>query len=191
MSRKTLKLVKKEIKQGPLDVMQIQTTDRTANIILEKGIIVNMNKSFDKREEKGCLTAGQRVYTGSGLKPIEEIEIGEEVLSHDGVFHKVRMKFKFKRPCFKVTFENGNEIICSANHKFLVDRDYPEKIDSWKEAYQCYPGLMISYLSKDNKIFMMHVIDVQEVGENEVYDITVEESHSYVTENRIINHNSL
>lgn len=64
----------------------------------------------------GCFVPGQPVKTKRGLVNIEEIQLGDEVLTHTGEYHKV---------VDLLTFESNdvyevNGIKCTGNHEFYV-----------------------------------------------------------------------
>ncbi|MHA1262690.1 MAG: LAGLIDADG family homing endonuclease [Candidatus Freyarchaeota archaeon] len=45
-------------------------------------------------EAQACLPLGTIVYCNGGLKPIEKVKVGDVVLGHDGIWHKVTKTFK-------------------------------------------------------------------------------------------------
>jgi IMP dehydrogenase/GMP reductase len=65
----------------------------------------------------GCFTPGQKVITDSGLKPIEKIVVGDNVLTHTGVYKPVTNTFTFydKKEIVRV-----NSIEATPNHEFYV-----------------------------------------------------------------------
>ncbi|MDG7010981.1 MAG: P-loop NTPase [Nitrososphaerota archaeon] len=79
----------------------------------------------------GCLPAGTMVLTAGNVpKPIEEVEVGEFVLSFDGESLVPRRVLgvvpQGKQEVFRLT-ASGREIVASANHPFLRRR----RGDSW------------------------------------------------------------
>lgn len=78
----------------------------------------------------GCLTNGNKIYTENGLIDISDINIGDKVLGYDNKYHDVLKTFKFEKPTIKFKFNDGTEIECSHDHKFLVDIDNM----IWKKA---------------------------------------------------------
>lgn len=66
-----------------------------------------------------CFTKGTMVLTRYGYKPIEEIEVGEEVLTHLGRFRKVvRIGNKKSKDLVAVSFVGRSKIVCTADHPF-------------------------------------------------------------------------
>ena len=70
-----------------------------------------------------CFVAGTLVRVRDGYKPIEEIEIGDEVLTHKGRFRKVLalMHHDANNVC-KVKIQGAVPIECTPNHPFLTRR---------------------------------------------------------------------
>ena len=98
-----------------------------------------------------CFTGDTLVLTKDGLKEIENIQIGDEVLSHDNKYHRVKESGKTgEKEIYKLTCDSIKEIKCTKNHKFYVKRieeDKPrwlslEDLMKLKERY--YLGLAIN-----------------------------------------------
>lgn len=83
---------------------------------------------------QGCFLGNMCVLTSNGLKKIQDIEIGEKVLTHTGKFETVINKFMFNTHK-KIIDING--IKCTPNHKFYVAKI--EDIDKiTEENYKDY-----------------------------------------------------
>ncbi len=73
----------------------------------------------------GCLVAGSKVQTESGLKNIEDIKIGDFVDSKYGL-QEVEYIWNPETladgnpECYEIEFEDGSKVTCSAEHKFIV-----------------------------------------------------------------------
>lgn len=91
----------------------------------------------------GCLLPGTKIITESGVKPIEQVEVGENVLSSDGEMTKVVTTWnpdtllKGYTDCLEIEFEDGTKIGCTKNHKFLVG-------DKWVEAQDLVEGAFVN-----------------------------------------------
>ena len=66
-----------------------------------------------------CFTAGQMVLTESGYKPIEEIQVGELVMTHKGRLRKVLKVGNKKAKVGKLEAIGHRAITCTPNHPFL------------------------------------------------------------------------
>ena len=99
---------------------------------------------------EGCALSGSMVRVRNGEKPIEEIEIGDEVLTHEGRFRRVRdtMQRRFEGPIFRVMFagESYRSLAVTPRHPFLVasrerERDHNREFQpEWKEAWELRKG---------------------------------------------------
>ncbi len=99
---------------------------------------------------EGCFCAGSMVRVRDGEKPIEEVEIGDEVLTHEGRFRRVRdaMQRRFEGPIFRITFagEGYRSLTVTPRHPFLVaTRERPREHNKsfapeWKEAWELRKG---------------------------------------------------
>ena len=75
----------------------------------------------------GCFIPGTLVTTLTGDKNIENIRIGEYVLTHTGKYQKVLAVFTYDRDEDVITINNN--ITCTKNHEFyVVHKDDAEKI---------------------------------------------------------------
>lgn len=81
----------------------------------------------------GCLVEGEEIVTKLGTKKINDIEIGEYVLTADGSYKEVVETFEYEKRTIKFVFDDGREIECSEDHKFLVGDD-PHDENNWKKA---------------------------------------------------------
>lgn len=93
----------------------------------------------------GCFTAGTLVNTANGLKPIEQIEVGEEVYTHTGCLQKVTDTLVFDRD-ENITVINGIE--STNNHEYyVVNKEDADKVNDdnihnyahWVEAAHLDP----------------------------------------------------
>lgn len=84
----------------------------------------------------GCFVPGTKVLTENGLKSIENIEIGDKVLSHLGTFEKVANKFEYAHHEETI---NINGIECTVEHEFYVcDKKDMRNINENNYQEYCY-----------------------------------------------------
>ena len=78
----------------------------------------------------GCLISGTRIKMfDDSLKNIEDIQVGDLVITLDGpkvVTHSWNPDtLEDGEPeCYKITFEDGYEVICSDEHPFLINEKF-------------------------------------------------------------------
>src|SRR5687768_17004732 len=98
----------------------------------------------------GCLLAGTLVRMDNGsLKPIEEFQVGDMVQTEIGprpVTHTWNPETLVEGTpeCFEVVFEDETTVVCSAEHKFIVN-------GQWKKAKNLSPNDDVSLTGTLNK----------------------------------------
>lgn len=137
----------------------------------------------------GCLISEEEIITKTGNKPIKDIQIGEYVLSADGTFQEVLKTFNYKKDTITFTFDNGEMIECSKDHKFLVGKD-PNDEHNWKRAEDINIDENILILKNTKYKFIKIISKTLSIESKLVNDLCVDKNHSYVSSNGIINHNS-
>jgi intein/homing endonuclease len=68
-----------------------------------------------------CLDLKTQVQTQQGLKDISNIQVGDLVLSNNGYNEVLNIFSKTKKKSYKITLEDGKEIICSEEHLFPTE----------------------------------------------------------------------
>lgn len=70
-----------------------------------------------------CFLAGELINTTEGMKPIEQLTVGDEVISHDGTINKVYETFVSRNnQMVNLTAAPIHDIKTTANHPFYVER---------------------------------------------------------------------
>ena len=92
----------------------------------------------------GCLPPGHLIYTKEGMKPVEEIQIGDFVLTHKGRFRKVvnTMVREHKGKLYGVRAANSNTVWVTEEHPILTT-DHTTKELKWIRADQVEHGRRI------------------------------------------------
>jgi len=106
-----------------------------AQLILEKKFLFGGRILANRRTGKdsmtsNCFRKSTKVVTSTGLKNIEDIQIGDEVLTHMGRYRPVMnvLKRDYVGEMYHIIPKYGNEIICTDEHPFLI------KGDKWVKA---------------------------------------------------------
>ncbi|TGL66538.1 TIGR04388 family protein [Leptospira kmetyi] len=147
-----------------------------------------------------CFTAGTLIHTKTGTKKIEEIAIGDQVLSWneetgEQEYNKVTATFvRDTNEIYTLIFADGKQVETTWNHPFrrlLPEYSFattPTKVNSeWVEAKDLKVGDLT--FTKDGKLLQIGFIHVDE-REETVYNFTVENDHDYyVGEVGILVHN--
>ncbi len=136
-----------------------------------------------------CFKEGTLVETENGLKPIEEIEVGDKVLAYDEqtgeqAYKKVVRLFRNQTEEWYHIHVNDEEIICTGGHPFYV-----ASLDKFIPARELKLGDTL--LLSDNTCVIIEEIEVEQLSNPETtYNFEVEDYHTYyVTESKILVHN--
>ncbi len=153
-----------------------------------------------KFHPRTCFVKGTLVYTATGLKPIEEIVVGEMVLSWNektgkNEYKKVKELFHNKVDVLvKVKIDEKNFIETTLGHPFYVVRQEKENQSTkfsggWLEAKDLKSGDKL--LNEKGEIVNVKEI-IFEVQEElvEVFNFEVEDFHTYYVSNKkVLVHN--
>lgn len=189
-----IEFVSKIREEYPLSIIiagNVVTSEITEQLILAGADIVKVGIGG------GCFVAGTPILTNNGLKPIEEVEVGDKVVTHKGRERTVSNTFTHTN---KNLLLNVNGIKATPNHEFYVihksdaDKIYNSGIHEhakWVRADE----LTYSHYLLEAPSFNLVEITTLKTEPNPsgiAYDLEVEEDHSYtIGENRIVVHNSV
>lgn len=165
-----------------------------------------------------CFVADTLVNTNKGYKPIQDIKVGDFVLSENLIsnnleFRKVEKTYKnsseIERKFIKFTFINGKEIKSTFNHEYKFNNEYKtalsicfnlvdkNKLNDWLKGNEkdFYINNIKINKSIDNSIKEINLNDIVRIDFTteyiETYDLKVEFNENYiVSENNIKVHNS-
>lgn len=82
-----------------------------------------------------CFPAGTMVLTREGYRPIEEIEVGDEVLTHTRQWRPVSAKMRAVRPLVRLRGQGHPGLLVSPEHPFYARR----RCDVWRVASEKRP----------------------------------------------------
>jgi len=96
----------------------------TANVGQFERTLIIVDEGASVHYVEGCFTAGAQVRTRNGEKPIEKIEIGDEVMTHLGRYRRVynTMKRPYHGDIYNIRVygDSGRELKVTAEHPLLV-----------------------------------------------------------------------
>ena len=133
-------------------------------------------------------SAGTLVHTEKGLKPIEDIQIGEKVLSMDENTGKTSyqvvtdlIKGERQYRLIEITLDSGKSIEATADHPFYI------KGKGWNPASSLKVGQVLE-LHNGTTVVVEEVLT--RVRRDLVYNLTVANTHNYfVGEDGVLVHN--
>lgn len=132
---------------------------------------------------RGCFLPDNKVVVvGGKLKNINEIQVGEFVLTKDKSYRRVKNSFEYdiKEKCIKLTLSNGAIITCTLDHQIYKEND------GYTEAQYLKVGDNLLGPHEEAKVINIETFDY----EGKVYDIEVNRVHNY-TIGGITVHNSV
>ena len=82
---------------------------------------------------RGCFVPGSMVkLADSSMKPIQDVSVGDKVISHDGTINVVidTLKYDISEDIIELEFEDGRIISCTLDHEFFTsNRGWVKAID--------------------------------------------------------------
>lgn len=153
--------------------------------------IIPMLRTFNAtaRYVNQCFRGDTPVYTSNGWVPIENVKVGDSVLTHDGSFQKVLATHKRHvaedmlrirtKHCTGSTYVTKNHSIFVKNYDkdSLIEIDASELVPFVHQTY--YPDNVFSIVTESEEVYQ----------ECNVYDLSVDLNHNYLTDMGLV-HNS-
>lgn len=98
-------------------------------------------------DNRTCLVRGTLLQTPSGFQRIDDIKTGDIVIGGSGKKRRVLATPRSQTDALmKITMDNGQTIICTPDHRFLVEVN-GEQV--WRDAINLFNGDEISRIIKD------------------------------------------
>lgn len=133
-----------------------------------------------------CLTGDTLVWTERGQIPLQTVVVGDKVLSHDNSYQLVTKVFdQGIKKVFTLTLDSGITIVATGNHRFATFGTEWISVDEIRSANK---DIYLSCVDDNQTPYFDKVVNVVESGEEHVYDIEVENTHSFIA-NHMITHN--
>ena len=131
----------------------------------------------------GCFVAGTMVLTPDGEKAIEDVTLGDAVLTLNGIgrVSELRNRAANRTPRVAVTLEDGRKIEATEGHPFWSGLE-------WKPIGECSPGDLVfdATLGAHVRIEAMAWLGNDPT---DVFNFEVEPHHSYLVAGGIVVHN--
>lgn len=137
-----------------------------------------------------CFAAGTMVMIDVGFKPIECVSVGDYVYTHKHRYRNVTAsRCTGTKPIFELKTESGS-VYCTEDHKFYVRPSSYSNMDEpvWMEAHKIKHGDKLVKVDGETLVIKEErFLSFTYTGRTEsVYDITVEEDHSFVADNYVV-----
>ena len=156
---------------------------------------------------RGCFTKDALIVTQEGLKTLDNVKVGDKVISDDGMFHNVIDTYKydiqedmleFQYQCQGSSYKKYKNI-CTLDHKILVNRnnkiEYIRAKDLKIGDLLCSPKIKIQEENKNNIIDLVNYnYDNYDYDDNYIYEkypVSKEYIYSprWLERNNIVNSN--
>lgn len=147
-----------------------------------------------------CFVAGTQITMADGTeKNIEDIVVGDEVLSFNGIQNEskkvIDLKAPIHRDIVKYIFANQAELVCTHDHPIFVDggelASYAPNLTNArynldKEVRQIKIGDLV-FVNSTSQTAVKDIVEL-DLGDTQTYIFTVEDNHNFYA-NGILVHN--
>jgi DNA helicase-2/ATP-dependent DNA helicase PcrA len=147
--------------RGKYDYVFIDEYQDTSSIQLQIVLALNAKYYYLIGDKNQCVVTGTKIHTKDGVKKIEDLIVGDEVLSGKGSsilgYNKVTniFKNKFKGEVIKIKTESGKELITTQEHthfaKYVLNnKEWFFTYLMYKKGYGFRIGVTKSYHSRSS-----------------------------------------
>lgn len=88
-----------------------------------------------------CFVAGTPILTRNGHVPIEELEVGQPVMTSSGEGVISHVSKKYSTDIYVLEFSNGKSITCTGSHPIFSDSGWVSARDCCGRRVLCHPAL--------------------------------------------------
>jgi len=137
------------------------------------------------RYPQDCLVAGTKIWTSTGYKAIDEMSVGDLVLSQDSESGELSLKPVIRttvRPLsMLVKIQTGNgDIECSEGHPFWIAGE------GWVKARDLRSGMELHAVSGP-----VRIMDVEKTSEQQTYNLIIADFNTYfIGESKVLSHDN-
>ena len=154
--------VTKQLRKYEDDLIHCETEEEKENLniydYIEEQYVKYLDLSKDyqgivvSKSVHPCFKAGTLIMTDKGYKKIEEINVGDNVLTHTNEFHPVLKTMRRKsEDIYKVKI-TGEELEVTGNHPFYVKESY-ESEAIWKSVEELKDGDLVGFaINQESKL---------------------------------------
>ncbi len=154
-----------------------------------------------------CFAAGTKVLAENGQKNIEDVKVGDRVLSYNEQTGKQEYKrvlrlFRNETKEWCHVFVDGEEIISTPGHKYYLPENTYNRERNEKLEHQSYAGLTEKWVSaknlkagdkvlfSDGRYGVVEKVEIEKLESSETtYNFEVEDFHTYYVGAGVLVHN--
>lgn len=138
---------------------------------------------------KNCFVPGTQIMMADGsFKNIEDIQVGDEVITHEGRAKKVLRKFitPHEGKVLRLKVKNNIDLVCTDNHPIYVLENNSFKFV--KAGNLNNKSILLSINLNSDFKFNKHVLNLinEESYSGNVFNFEVEDDHSYVANGLVV-----
>lgn len=163
--------------------IDIEKAFETYDLLSQKYFIhatpTNFNAGTPRQQLSSCFVAGTPVFTTNGVKNIEDVEIGDEVVTHTGLVKKVLQKHcnpLNNRTIYDVKLAGTPTVSVTGNHRLYSISEEQEKWGrepSWNSVDYLRVGDWVAIPNKKGgEVYTLDVKDILDTLTNDGNNIT-------------------
>ncbi len=192
-----------EYEIGEIDAMIAGDTPAASDAVEAIGYVRRYGELFDYvRKLSGlpksfglhpCFTGDMMVQTKDGNKPIKDVKVGDEVLTHKGRYRRVFATSQTVSDSLMRIKALGVKVVeCTPNHQILARKKLPTEYNSfsepsWVQAKDLTRGDLVATVSNKGCLWTyIKAVTGPFPSVEPVYDLTVEDDSSYTVQNVIV-----
>ena len=125
-----IKTLENSVKKNTQTALQAFANEAHRSVYEQNDDLFSGYKYLATLDTRTCLTAGQKVLTPCGYRNIEELKVGDVVISGTGeartILHTIE---KETDEIIQITLEDGEVIECTPDHEILTSRGWIEAME--------------------------------------------------------------
>lgn len=171
--------------QAPIQFMEFNTGSTFKGVTAgASGAKGTRGKAADLLYVDECFPGRTKIKMADGsVKSIEDIEVGERILSYDERKDKIvirtvkESKYMGKKDVYTFVTVSGKKISCTSNHPLLTR-------DGWKQAIDATS--VATTETRTGDYFFESIVGSRFKAKEDVYNLEVEGTHTYIADGFIV-----
>jgi hypothetical protein len=177
----------RDVEEAPGGVVYDLTVDEDHSYVADGIYSHNTHPIWLEMDESFC--AGTPVLTRRGEVPIEQVVVGDQVLTHRNQWRSVTEVYE-RAPQETWVLNDGDVTLRTTEHHKFWARRSPGEAPAWTPASEMADGWMWAVVRGDSELMWAPVLEARPDGVVEPhFDLAVEDHHSFVADGVVV-HNS-
>lgn len=115
----TRDMTRAQLIKATFRVITLKLGRANCSLLVTNHVYQEMGLFSKSVQSGGCLAEGTLIHANGSLKPINEVEIDDTIMTKDGLGKCMETHYFLNKDIYEIAFEDGTVIKCSADHKFL------------------------------------------------------------------------